>query len=103
MLRTTAAILILAAVRTEGLLKEPKPFVLQTALNDFYMGYKLNGYADRPLEMARIYSDLHQNIQDAFNEHGVQIMSPHYLGDPAQAKIVPRDKWYPPPAKQEGS
>ena len=101
--RQVHAMLLLAAERTEGLFKEPKPFVLQTALNDFYVSYELNVYTNRPLEMVQIYSDLHRNIQDAFNERGVQIMSPHYLGDPAQAKIVPREQWYRPPAKQEGS
>jgi small-conductance mechanosensitive channel len=101
--RQVHAMLLLAAEKTEGLLKDPKPFVLQTALNDFYVSYELNAYTDRPLEMVQIYSDLHRNIQDAFNEHGVQIMSPHYLGDPAQAKIVPREQWYRPPAKREGS
>ena len=93
--------LLKAADGTKGLLKEPKPFVLQTGLNDFYVSYELNAYTDRPLEMVSIYSDLHQNIQDAFNEHGVQIMSPHYLGDPAQAKIVPKDNWYRPPAMRD--
>jgi small-conductance mechanosensitive channel len=101
--RQVHAMLLLAAERTEGLLGEPKPFVFQTALNDFYVSYELNVYTNRPLEMVQIYSDLHRNIQDAFNEHGVQIMSPHYLGDPAQAKIVPKEQWYRPPAKQEGS
>jgi small-conductance mechanosensitive channel len=99
--RQVHAMLLLAAERTPGLLKEPKPFVLQTALNDFYVGYELNVYTDRPLEMITIYSDLHRNIQDAFNEFGVQIMSPHYLGDPAKAKIVPKEQWYPAPAKPE--
>ena len=28
--------------------------------------------------MAATYSELHQNIQDKFNEAGVEIMSPHY-------------------------
>jgi len=37
-------------------------------------------------------------VQDVFNEHGVQIMSPHYLGDPVNEKIVPKAKWYAPPA-----
>jgi small-conductance mechanosensitive channel len=101
--RQVHAMLLLAAERTGGLLKEPKPFMLQTALNDFYVSYELNAYTDHPLVMAQIYSDLHRNIQDAFNEHGVQIMSPHYLGDPAQAKIVPKDRWYQSPAKQDGS
>jgi len=101
--RLVHALLLKAAERTEGLLREPKPFVLQTALNDFYVSYELNVYTDRPLEMVLIYSHLHQNIQDAFNEQGVQIMSPHYLGDPAQTKIVPKDQWFQPPAKQEGA
>jgi len=97
--RQIYAMLLMAAERTRGLLKEPRPFVLQTALNDFYVAYELNVYTDRPLEMVQIYSDLHQNIQDAFNEFGVQIMSPHYLGDPAKAKIVPKEQWHQLPAK----
>jgi len=100
--RQIDAMLLLAADRTPGLLKEPKPFVLQTALNDFYVSYELNAYTDLPLEMATIYSDLHRNIQDSFNEFGVQIMSPHYLGDPAQAKVVPREQWFQPPAMVDG-
>ncbi len=101
--RQVHALLLLAAGRTAGLLNDPKPFVLQTALNDFYVSYELNAGTDRPLEMVRIYSELHENIQDAFNDHKVQIMSPHYLGDPAGAKIVPREKWYQPPAEPEAS
>jgi small-conductance mechanosensitive channel len=101
--RQVHALLLLAAERTEGLLRKPMPFVLQTALNDFYVSYELNAYTDRPQEMVQIYSELHRNIQDAFNEHGVQIMSPHYLGDPAQAKIVPKEQWHRPPARQEDS
>jgi len=52
--------------------------VLQTGLNDFYVTYELNALTDAPEIMPRIYSDLHQNIQDTFNEAGVEIMSPHY-------------------------
>jgi small-conductance mechanosensitive channel len=99
--RQVHAMLLLAAERTAGLLREPIPFVLQTALSDFYVGYELNAYTDRPQEMAKIYSDLHQNIQDAFNEFGVQIMSPHYEGDPKEVKIVPKEKWNQPPAKPD--
>lgn len=29
--------------------------------------------------MLKIYSYLHQNIQDYFNEAGIEIMSPHYI------------------------
>ena len=49
--------------------------------------------------MIQVYSDLHRNIQDAFNEYGVQIMSPSYLSDPKSPKVVPKDQWYEPPAK----
>jgi hypothetical protein len=52
--------------------------------------------------MPTIYSDLHLNIQDAFNEYGVQIMSPHYIDDPKSPAVVPRERWYEPPAKNPG-
>jgi small-conductance mechanosensitive channel len=70
--------MISAAEATEGILPEPKPFVLQTALNDFNVSYQVNAYTNLSNQMAGIYSRLHQNIQDKFNEAGVEIMSPHY-------------------------
>jgi small-conductance mechanosensitive channel len=73
-------LLIAAAGKTQHILKEPKPFVLQTSLDDFYVSYELNAYTDQPILMATIYSEVHQNIQNAFNEAGVEIMSPHYSG-----------------------
>jgi small-conductance mechanosensitive channel len=76
--RQVHELLIAAACDTEHILKEPKPFVLQTSLDDFYVSYELNAFTNQPLQMARIYSELHQNIQDKFNEAGVEIMSPHY-------------------------
>ncbi len=76
--RQVHALLIAAAGDTEHILKEPTPFVFQTSLDDFYVRYELNAYTDQPHYMARIYSDLHQNIQDKFNEAGLEIMSPHY-------------------------
>jgi small-conductance mechanosensitive channel len=76
--RTIHSLLTEAALKTEHIQKEPAPFVLQTALNDFYVSYELNAYTDQPNRMADVYSHLHQNIQDSFNEAGVEIMSPHY-------------------------
>ena len=76
--RQVHQLLIDAALHTELILKTPKPFVLQTALNDFYISYQLNAYTRSANEMAVIFSDLHQNIQDSFNKAGVEIMSPHY-------------------------
>ena len=71
-------LLINAAENTDGIIKDKKPFVLQTALNDFYISYELNVYTDKPKHMAVIYSRLHQNIQDSFNKANVEILSPHY-------------------------
>ena len=70
--------LIDAALKTELVLKEPKPFVLQTSLDDFYVSYEINAYIKEPNKQAVIYSHLHQNIQDVCNERNIEIMSPHY-------------------------
>ena len=71
-------LLVAAAKATPGILPEPAPFVLQTSLDDFFVSYEINGYTDQPTQMPGIYSALHANIQDAFAEAGVEIMSPHY-------------------------
>ena len=76
--RTVHQLLIDAALACDNLLKEPKPFVFQTALDDFYVHYEINAFTDQPSRMAKIYSDLHEKIQDKFNEAGVEIMSSHY-------------------------
>ncbi|MBK6597879.1 MAG: mechanosensitive ion channel family protein [Proteobacteria bacterium] len=71
-------LLIAAAQRVDGIKPEPTPFVLQTSLDDFYVSYELNAYTSHPEQMARLYSDLHTEIQNSFNAAGVEIMSPHY-------------------------
>jgi small-conductance mechanosensitive channel len=101
--RQVEALLLIAAERTSGLMREPAPFVLQTSLDDFYVSYELNVYTNDPLGMVQTYTRLHRNIQDAFNEYGVQIMSPSYRFDPDQPKIVPKDQWYVEPAKHPDS
>ncbi|MDD5209563.1 MAG: mechanosensitive ion channel [Elusimicrobiales bacterium] len=73
-------LLISAADATDDILKDPKPFILQTALNDYNVSYELNVYTERPEIMAGIYSRLHANIQDKFNAAGVEIMSPAFTG-----------------------
>ncbi len=99
---TVYALLLKAAAATRHILKSPPPFVLQSALNDFYVTYELNAYTDAPPLLARIYSEMHQNIRDTFNEAGVEIMSPHYtqIRDGHRAAIpadyLPPD--YTPPA-----
>lgn len=76
--RNMHEVLLKAAEKTELVLKDPAPFVLQTSLDDFYVSYQLNAYTKEPNQQAMIYSTLHQNIQDSCNEAGIEIMSPHY-------------------------
>jgi small-conductance mechanosensitive channel len=94
--------LIKAAQATPGILAEPRPFVFQTSLDDFYVSYELNAYTDQPNQMAVTYSELHQNIQDFCNKAGIEILSPHYgaLRDGNQSTIpadqLPKDYQAPP-------
>lgn len=76
--REVQELLVKAALDTEHVKKRPLPFVLQTSLDDFYVSYQLNARTREIHKMALIYSELHKNIQDKFNEAGVEIMSPHY-------------------------
>jgi small-conductance mechanosensitive channel len=96
--RQVQAMLLMAADRTAGLTRDPAPKVLQTALQDFYVEYTLLVTVQDPSKKYVVLSELNGNIQDAFNEHGVQIMSPNYEADPTAPKIVPREKWFEPPA-----
>lgn len=72
-------LLISAAQASPDILQNPAPFVLQANLNDFYVSYELNAFTSHPQNMQFIYSALHQNIQDRFNEAGIEINSPHYV------------------------
>ena len=76
--RKVYELLIRAALATRDIQRSPKPFVLQTSLDDYYVSYELNAYTSDPRRMAVIYSELHQNIQDHFNRADVEIMSPAY-------------------------
>lgn len=76
--RTVCDLLISSALATQDIQDSPKPFVLQTSLDDYYVSYELNAYTSDPKRMAMIYSELHQNIQDHFNRAHVEIMSPAY-------------------------
>ena len=96
--RQVEAMLLMAADRTAGLAKEPRPFVLIKALADFAVTYEINAYCTEVPAMMRIYTDLHRHVLDVFNEYGVQIMTPAYEGDPAVAKVVPPKDWFLSPA-----
>jgi len=96
--RQVRAMLLLAAERSQGVAKTPPPRVVQTALQDFYVEYMLAVAVHDPSRRLAVLDELHGHIQDVFNEYGVQIMSPNYVADPAQAKLVPREGWVKPPA-----
>jgi small-conductance mechanosensitive channel len=100
--RQVEAMLLEAARRTPRVLPEPAPFVLQKKLGDFAIDYEINAYTNDPVSIGLTYHALHGNILDVFNEHGVQIMTPAYEGDPELPKIVPRDRWYAQPARPGG-
>jgi small-conductance mechanosensitive channel len=96
--RQVEAMLLLAARRTPGLRTAPPPFVRQSSLGDFAVTYEINAYCGDAQAMNALYTALHRSIQDVFNEHGVQIMTPAYEGDPDSPKVVPKDRWYQAPA-----
>ena len=97
--RQVHSLLLMAAARTPGLRPDVPPLVLQTALEDFYVRYTLlvclEHQPSRPFTMA----DLHANVQDLFNEYGVQIMSPHHVIDPVTPKVVRKQDWFADPAR----
>jgi small-conductance mechanosensitive channel len=99
--RHVDAMLKEAADRTEGLLKDPPPYVLKHLLGDFAVQYEINAYCNEVNRMHFYYSNLIQNILDVFNENNVQIMTPAYEGDPEIPKVVAGDMWNPPLAKRQ--
>lgn len=101
--RQVHAMLIDAALRTEGIQAHPAPQVFQTELSDWYPVYRLvcQAIPEEPRPRAEVLSALHANIQDVFNTFGVQIMSPQYIADPAVAKTVPPAQWAPAPARPD--
>jgi len=100
--RQVHAMLLRAAEKTAGLRKPPEPFVWQRALSDFYVEYELNVNLEDPEQRLPVLSALCANIQDEFNEHGVQILSPHFMANPPEKVWVPKQKWFERPADARG-
>ena len=96
--RQVHALLLLAADRTANVRKQPKPYVLQRQLSDFYVEYTLIARLENQKLRIETLSDLHSQIQDAFNEFGVQIMSPHFMMQPEGNVVVPPSKWFASPS-----
>ena len=94
--RQVHQLLIEAALNTPGVIDDPRPFVLETSLSDWYPVYQINAYIREADKLAQIYSDLHQNIQDRFNEAGIEIMSPHYMAmRDGNESTIPKDDLRP--------
>jgi small-conductance mechanosensitive channel len=91
--RQVHEMLLHAADQTSGVRKEPQPRVWQIALSDFYVEYELVVNLDHPEDRLPVLSELHMHIQDAFNEQGVQIMSPHFESQPKEKVFVPKAQW----------
>jgi small-conductance mechanosensitive channel len=100
--RQVHAMLLDAAARTLELEREPPPHVLQTSLSDFYVQYSLRARLRDQRRRPAVLSMLNANVQDVFNEYGVQIMSPHYRFDPPEPVVVPKERWFEPPAPGPG-
>ena len=98
--RQVRALLLMAAERTQSIARTPEPRVLQTALQDFYVEYTLLVTVADPARRPVVLDELHAHIQDVFNEHGVQIMSPNYEADPERPKVVAPEDWYKAPAQR---
>ena len=94
--RKTHQLLVEAALNTPGVVDDPRPFVLETSLQDYYPVYQVNAYIKDANQLAQVYSDLHQNIQNRFNEEGIEIMSPHYIATrDGSATTIPKDDLRP--------
>ena len=94
--RQVHQLLIEAALNTPEVIDDPRPFVLETSLSDWYPVYQINAYIREADKLAQIYSDLHQNIQDRFNEAGIEIMSPHYMAmRDGNESTIPKDDLRP--------
>jgi small-conductance mechanosensitive channel len=96
--RQVHALLLLGASRTRGIRTDPSPRVLQRELSDFYVQYHLMAHLEEGKSRAEVLSDLHAQIQDAFNEFGAQIMSPHFESQPERRVLVPKSEWHTAPA-----
>jgi small-conductance mechanosensitive channel len=89
------ATLIESALKTNLVLQDPSPFVLQTSLDDFYVSYQLNIYTNHANKKNRILSELHEHIQDLCNENGIEILSPHYKSLRDGSRVAIPEKYIP--------
>jgi small-conductance mechanosensitive channel len=95
--QTVQAVLIQAALKTKYVQPEPKPFVLQTAMDDFYANYQINIFTKNVEKVPAIYSDLYKNIQNGFHAAGIDMTVAHFRSS------MPAAPYAPPPKELEES
>ena len=101
--RQVEAMLLAAAARcAQPPADPPRAFVRLKKLGDFAVTYELNVHCRDIAQMMPMYTAMHRNILDVFNEYGVQIMTPAYEGDPAEPKVVAKQNWFTAPAEAPG-
>ncbi|HET9888337.1 MAG TPA: mechanosensitive ion channel domain-containing protein [bacterium] len=91
--RVVQEMLVAAAERTPGVLKDPPARVFQSKLSEFYVEYQLVVRVEKPEIRIVALNALHQNILDIFNERGVQIMVPAFEAQPETPIVIPKSKW----------
>ncbi len=96
--RQARAMLLLAAARTEGVERDPPPFVLQKPFGDFAYVLQLNVYTRNAQKSEQVYTDLRNAVLDVFNEFGVVMVTPNYQDDSPEPKLVKAGQWYKAPA-----
>lgn len=96
--RQVHQLLLDAAEATKGVVDSPPAKVIQKALSDWYAEYTLTCYTEGAEGKNGVLSELNGEIQDAFNDAGIQIMSPHYYDDKTEPLVIPKDQWFPTPA-----
>jgi len=100
--RQVVAMLTQAAKNTNGIRPDIAPYVLQRELAEFYVNYDLVVCIERQEAYELVLNELHGNIQDIFNEHEVQIMSPNFQAQPDKKVLAPKERWFTSPASQHG-
>lgn len=69
-----------AVARTKGLSQNARPFILNRQLHDFYTLYEVHAYIETPELKHFIQSELNENLQDVFQNAGIEMVSPHFMG-----------------------
>ena len=93
--RTVHRLMLEAATRTEHIRSEPAPRVWQNSLGDYAVNYELRAATDRPEVMFDTRSKLTQNVLDAFNRAGVEIMTPSILAHRDASTLAVPGEQYP--------